>query len=660
MCKYLTIVVKHNSPDAYAVIAAFDLVQRRKAAGIAALRAGRDALRAVQRRKAAAIAALRAGRDALLDRQDSRVDECLKRLTQLRWQIARKSLAGASPGESACEHRHRLADWRAEREDLEAELACLAPVPDGEAEPGVTERLVSEHDIPDGAVLVEFVKFHVYRFDAVPTRGDPRWAPSRYLAFVFPSSITHDVELYDLGEAGPIDRWIAEFRAEVATDPSGSHRRDMAVRREAPAGIEAGRALEAGPALYDVLLRPLSRALGDRRRLLLAPDGDLNRLPFEVLPIGQGRRLIEEYEVSYLAVGRDLRHFADRARGAAGSPLVLADPDFDHLEDSVRTNSTSYPQGESAHAAGRRSADFELDDYQFDRLRGSRVEGEEVAALLGVEPVTGTLASESRLRSCRSPRVLHLATHGYFLSDQVVEGERLQAMLDAQPWMEDAILEARRAVRTQTVNDRVNLYGMMAPLVNHEWFTELNDAVDQEMVGVRRLASGSGRLAELELENPLLRSGLALAGANVGLRGAAPVLAEDGILTAEDVTGLDLVNTELVVLSACETGLGDVRTGEGVFGLRRAFVLAGAKTLVMSLWKVPDEQTRELICDFYRRLLAGRGRAAALREAQLAMKDKYSDPFYWGAFICQGDPSPLGVARAGTADASMATDRSTV
>ena len=82
------------------------------------------------------------------------------------------------------------------------------------------------------------------------------------------------------------------------------------------------------------------------------------------------------------------------------------------------------------------------------------------------------------------------------------------------------------------------------------------------------------------------------------------------------------------------------RAGEDVFGLRRAFVLAGAKTLVMSLWKVPDEQTRELMEDFYCRILAGQPRAEALREAQLEMKKKYPDPLFWGAFICQGDPGP--------------------
>jgi CHAT domain-containing protein len=135
---------------------------------------------------------------------------------------------------------------------------------------------------------------------------------------------------------------------------------------------------------------------------------------------------------------------------------------------------------------------------------------------------------------------------------------------------------------------------------------------------------------------------LALAGAQTFLDGGQPPPeAEDGLLTAEDVSGLDLLATELVVLSACETGLGEVRTGEGVFGLQRAFILAGAKTLVMSLWSVPDEPTRELMEDFYQRVLSGRPRAAALREAQLALRAKYPDPYYWGAFVCLGDPGPL-------------------
>jgi CHAT domain-containing protein len=145
------------------------------------------------------------------------------------------------------------------------------------------------------------------------------------------------------------------------------------------------------------------------------------------------------------------------------------------------------------------------------------------------------------------------------------------------------------------------------------------------------------------LENPLLRSFLALAGANSWLHGRPlPRDAEDGTLNGEDVVGMDLSATELVVLSACDTGLGRIEVGEGVFGLRRAFVLAGAKTLVISLWKVPDEETRRLMASFYRAICDGRPRAKALREAQLELKREHpDDPRYWGGFICQGDPGPM-------------------
>jgi CHAT domain-containing protein len=134
-----------------------------------------------------------------------------------------------------------------------------------------------------------------------------------------------------------------------------------------------------------------------------------------------------------------------------------------------------------------------------------------------------------------------------------------------------------------------------------------------------------------------------LAGANTRLRGRLlPPEAEDGILNAQDVSGLDLLDTELVVLSACDTGLGEVRRGDGVFGLRRAFALAGAQTLVMSLWKVPDEQTAELMDHYYRLVLAGVSRVEALRSAQLAIKASYPESaFSWGAFICEGNPYPL-------------------
>jgi CHAT domain-containing protein len=140
--------------------------------------------------------------------------------------------------------------------------------------------------------------------------------------------------------------------------------------------------------------------------------------------------------------------------------------------------------------------------------------------------------------------------------------------------------------------------------------------------------------AAVKIENPLLRSGLALAGANLRHGGD-----DDGVLTALEASGLNLWGTRLVVLSACDTGVGEVRTGEGVYGLRRAFVLAGTESLVMSMWPVSDYVTREMMTTYYKGLKEGRGRGEALRQVQLSMlkhKDR-EHPFYWAGFIQSGE-----------------------
>jgi CHAT domain-containing protein len=138
----------------------------------------------------------------------------------------------------------------------------------------------------------------------------------------------------------------------------------------------------------------------------------------------------------------------------------------------------------------------------------------------------------------------------------------------------------------------------------------------------------------LNQENPLLRSGLAFAGFNTRLSGS-----EDGVLTALEVTGLDLRGTRLVVLSACDTGLGGVLNGEGVYGLRRAFVIAGAESQMVSLWRVDDKASADLMSKYYRLLKAGRDRSEALRQVQLEMlqNPQYNHPYYWSAFIFSGD-----------------------
>jgi hypothetical protein len=225
---------------------------------------------------------------------------------------------------------------------------------------------------------------------------------------------------------------------------------------------------------------------------------------------------------------------------------------------------------------------------RFRRLAGSRKEGERLAALLRVEPWLGSEALKSRVMAVRAPRILHLAVPGFFLGNPQREPSK-----DPAP----------------------PVGGLTTLPPERRW------------------------------ENPLRRAGLALAGANAWTDPTnPPPETPEGLLTAKDVSSIDLVETELVVLSACDTLLGAAPTGHNVIGLQRSFVLAGAQTLIMSRWRVPDKQRQELLSDFYTRVLAGQPRIEALREAQLALKARYPDPLYWGAFICHGDPRTGGAA----------------
>ncbi len=227
---------------------------------------------------------------------------------------------------------------------------------------------------------------------------------------------------------------------------------------------------------------------------------------------------------------------------------------------------------------------LDLTRAYFSPLAATAEEAKALKAILPQATVlTKDQATETALKQIASPSVLHIATHGFFLADKPEDA---------------AEIERRRKLLQQTA----------------DW------------------SSLGGRL-----ENPLLRSGLGLAGAN--LRKSGPNQEDDGILTAMEVAGLNLWGTKLVVLSACETGVGEVRTGEGVYGLRRALVLAGAETQVMSLWPVSDRGTRDLMISYYKTLQTGVGRSEAMRQVQLRMmKDpRRRHPFYWASFIVSGE-----------------------
>jgi CHAT domain-containing protein/tetratricopeptide (TPR) repeat protein len=343
------------------------------------------------------------------------------------------------------------------------------------------------------------------------------------------------------------------------------------------------------------LWEPLARALpAGTGRLVVAPDGELALVPFEAIRLADGKYLVERLQVSYVAGGRDLlpRPLPEKASGLA---VVLADPDYEAL------GGDRGPPAAQAGGAGKpaRSPDVGRRRLHFARLPGFAREADAAAGLLKGRPgwdvraARGAAAAEEALTEFPRPRLLYLITHGFFLPDA-----------------------GRGAGRDGGLREL-------------------------ELVDAGPLPAGLPSFAD----DPRLRSGLALAGANRWKERADKGLS-DGLLTALEVEDLDLWGTELVVLSACETALGEVQVGEGVLGLRRAFQLAGARTVLASLWKVPDRETEQLMAGFFGRWLQGAGKAEALRQAQLGLirdlrqsgdpRLREAPPLYWAAFVCHG------------------------
>jgi CHAT domain-containing protein len=328
-------------------------------------------------------------------------------------------------------------------------------------------------------------------------------------------------------------------------------------------------------------MQPIRPWLGDAKHLLISPDGALSLIPFEALVDEERRYLLQRFSCTYLSTGRDLLRL-QIGRESKSNPIVFANPLFGepNLDAAARsaTAASQSPVFAGKRVAGRRQTSTRASDWSevyFAPLTGTALEAQAIKSLISdADIMTGRRATESTLKNVSAPRIVHIATHGFFLTE-------------ADGSSSNASSESTRAIN-----------------------------------------------ASVKIQNPLLRSGLALAGANLHRGGD-----DDGILTALEASGLNLWGTKLVTLSACDTALGEVKNGEGVYGLRRAFVLAGTESLVMSLWPVSDFVTRELMTNYYKGLKHGQGRAEALRNVQLRMINRKErvHPFYWAGFIQSGE-----------------------
>jgi CHAT domain-containing protein len=402
-----------------------------------------------------------------------------------------------------------------------------------------------------------------------------------YLAAVIPHAGKPFIQ--DLGDAWKIDDAIKRYRKHMVDLSDRLARSDQLLTHQDQIEYSS-----VASELYRLVWQPVETHVRDKRPVFIAPDAGLNLISFAGLLDTSGTYLIEKYPLHYLTAGRDVLRLKDRDKPGSGL-VAFGDPDYDAPVAARRGAGNDV---QSAIQSGNgpsniRSACGNLKDIKVGRLFNTRQEVDSVAEYWKQdymnEPAavyTGARASEENFKvNARGKRAVHLATHGYFIQNECLPKQSGKALGEAS----------------------IHVFG----------------------------------------ENPLLQSGLFLAGSNLHGAGTEQSQSDDGVVTALEVSSLDLRGVELVTLSACETALGEVRQGEGVYGLRRAFQLAGARTVVSALWRVPDNETKALMKTFYAQKSttypALMQKVALEHIHDLRVIGRPTHPYSWGGFIATGD-----------------------
>lgn len=333
-----------------------------------------------------------------------------------------------------------------------------------------------------------------------------------------------------------------------------------------------------GDSLYKMIWKPLESYLQGISTIYYSTSGQLNSIAFNALPI-DSVHLVDRFTLYYLSSTSEIPTIKSKSNKKPVTASLYGGINYDTSTEEMQNQSRGYN-----HSFSRGS--FETDTVNKERsswgfLSGSKQEVTEVSALLTTAAITNKLFTSSqaneesfKANSGDSPSLFHIATHGFFYPD--VKDEGCQAFLSGIKGLDN---------------------------VNHA-------------------------------QAAMSRAGILFSGANRAWCGIDMVEdIEDGILTAEEVSHLNLSNTDMVVLSACETGLGENIASEGVFGLQRAFKLAGVQTLIMSLWKVPDLETSKLMTLFYSYWLGGLNKREAFQAAQCKIKELHPNPYFWAGFI---------------------------
>jgi CHAT domain-containing protein len=347
----------------------------------------------------------------------------------------------------------------------------------------------------------------------------------------------------------------------------------------------------------------IARHLQGAKKVFISVDGIYNSINLNTLLNTQsGKFLIDEMNIQPVANTKDIIKFGTKTKALQQNMKEYEIHLFgypDYAGTSAKTDSISKKEDKDRGLVAETNDEgvplSEMDTSQrflnlngkISILHGTKKEVLNIQDFLQKQDLNPKIylekdANEETLKSLKNPAILHIATHGFFLPD--THKSTLKNDKDSN------------RVSTNTQSNRLMQY-------------------------------------------PLLRCGLLLSGAEQGLTGqVSGTGTENGILTAQEAMNLELDETDLVVLSACETGLGEIKNGEGVYGLQRAFQQAGAKTLLMSLWKVSDSATQELMTLFYQNWIDKKQeKRTAFKNAQLELRTKYPNPFYWGAFVMVGE-----------------------
>jgi CHAT domain-containing protein/tetratricopeptide (TPR) repeat protein len=487
----------------------------------------------------------------MLESVRNSTDPELKRLVG-RWQEV-KLLLARQYGLPMADRMPGLVKAEEEAETLEKELNRRSSLfRNQQSAFRITMNDIREKMRPDEAAI-EFVRFKLYRYTSTDS--------IMYAAYVFTKKDTVPY-FVPLCEERQLQR-LFDSAGKTPAAMVNSFYRGLSVQ-DRQAGMGAG--------LYRLIWQPLVPFLKEARVISYSPAGKLFSVAFYALPADSATLLIDKYTLQQFTSIRQLCLRTTTEPGVKPlSSVLFGDADFSM--DSLELVKHRAASSAAAYIPASRGSDVgSWPDLPGTAEEVNRIRDLFLAQKISTQLFTKTAATEENLKRLtgKSPAVLHIATHGFFLADP--SGKK------------------------------------------------------------KNTGAGEGNTYKMA-HDPLLRSGLIFAGGNYVWSGKKPVDGvEDGIATAYEISQLNLGTTELVVLSACETALGDIKGSEGVFGLQRAFKMAGVKKMIVSLWQVPDKETAELMTAFYSYWLKGKAINEAFVQAQGDMRKKYT-PYYWAAFV---------------------------